>query len=74
MVISVTEQDELDPKMEKRGPGGSREGSEEADTVVQEREDEAWAREVRMQRWFSVSDCSPFSTPIPTNLLFFCTL
>lgn len=73
MVISVTEQDEVDYKMERRGPGGSREGREEADTVDQEKEDEAWARTVRMQRWFSVSDCSPFSILIPTNVLFFCT-
>lgn len=36
--------------MERTRPGGSREGSEEADIVVQEREDEAWARAVRMQR------------------------
>lgn len=73
MVRSLIEQDELDSKMERTRPGGSREGSEEADTVVLEREDEAWARAVRMQRWFSVIDCSPFSTPIPTNLLLFCT-
>lgn len=41
MARSVTEQDELDSKMERRGPGKSREGSEEANTKVQEREDEA---------------------------------
>lgn len=37
MVRSVIEEDELESKMDRRGPGGGREGSEEAGTMVQER-------------------------------------
>lgn len=65
MVRSVIEQDEFDFKMKRRGPGGGREGSEEADTMVQEKEDEAWAGAAMKQRWRSVTDHSPPSTQSP---------
>lgn len=70
-VSSVMDQDEFDSEKERRGPGGSREGSEEADK---------WSRrEMRpgsgQGRWRpgSGTDCSPARTPVPTNLLLFCT-
>lgn len=72
MVRSVIEQDEFDSKMERRGLGGGREGREEADTMVQEKEDEAWAGAVREQRWCSVTGHPPPRTPVPTTLLCFC--
>ena len=55
MIRSEIEQDELDCKIDSRGPGRGREGSEGAAAVVQEREDEAWFRAVRVQRGFSVT-------------------
>lgn len=42
MARSMIEQDELGSEKERRQPGGGREGSEEAATKVQEREDEIW--------------------------------
>jgi len=54
----VIERDELDCKMDGKGPVGTGKAMK-GQLQWSRRQREAWFRAVRRQRWFSVTGCSP---------------